>query len=468
MNPLRQNISVVVFAVCALAFGHNVFADEDSSVVKIKSVPCKSNSAGGDTTQLSQAARMGSGAVVKTPSGRNVILTSSHVVYHGGSSEGICTYVKSRHTEWVEAPLLHVNGGMGIAALQAPDSFVDGFSFGSQIPAQSAQLSLTGFPLAADATQSPMNGVGRVLNQQSQRILLPLVPAAIEVEGAHSEYGMSGGAALDQTNKSYVGMISHQYLRINPGQRALVQESANAEAPPAVMIALVIPASLIVSWLEKPTDLKEDISVQMKGLVALTFGSVRFAEVECDKKSHGEVGGDGVGVGGHGGDGVGVGGDTDQSKICDVLMERVSGDLSNTQPWPLASSADWFTDLSNRMKEQPIRTKKMIDPETLVSQPVKSLYQVLTLMSRGYRPEFLGVKAAIGAMASQYLVYGRDAHNRIMQSIDWQSSPGILRTLDSDLEILFDAFEAGNLSVVKPKNARALLEREGVYAPAWV
>jgi hypothetical protein len=478
MRRLANNFYRIVMATLAMTSFGAARGEAEQYFVKVKSMPCR-----GDDEAASMA-RMGSGAIVKDSRGQALIVTSSHVVYHGGEADGVCAFVKLQGLPWQKSQLMHVNSGLGVAALAVPAEYAarEGLNLDAQPLKGADAVALGGFPLASD---NVIIDSGRVLAVGSKRIHLPLLTEAIEIEGAHSEYGMSGGAVVRPLSATYAGLISHQYLRIEAGKKARV-ESGESPNDGHAMVGLVIPAAIIKAWIEHFDDVREDLSPQWQGLTSVTFGSLRFSEKTCDAVSLGSgIGGQGVGVGGQidGGQGVGVGGQIDGGQgvgvggsipvlaICGVQVEKVSGDqVAATQAWPFASSGTWFSKLAGRQGAKPISFLEMVEPKTLDRQSVRNLYQALTLLANGYRPNFVGIKGDWGASAEGHIKAARAAYDSLKKSAVLEQAPGATKKLFSDLDILLTAVETGNTSILDAKISRQMMvsDASGLFQEVWV
>ncbi|MCX6123809.1 MAG: hypothetical protein NTV34_03555 [Proteobacteria bacterium] len=246
-------------------------------------------------------------------------------------------------------------------------------------PRVNEAVTLEGFPLVSDKL---VRGEGKVLTVASQRIQLPLLPGAIEVSGAHNEYGMSGGGAFARGN--YLGMISHQYVAINSGHEGVTSVlGANSRADS--LVSLVIPSQDILEWLnlvrsERGT-MRESVNDQLWGRLSLTFGHLKFSQMDC-----------GSGSGGIGGEGAGVGGEAESNPqtdnaadACHIIIEKVDDDESSSQEWPIIESNKWFNRTSQRLViDQPKDFYEVFTVEKSIT--VRGLYHVLTRMRDGFIP----------------------------------------------------------------------------------
>ncbi|MCX6127350.1 MAG: hypothetical protein NTV34_21730 [Proteobacteria bacterium] len=423
------------------------------------------------------------------------LITSSHVVYHGGQADDLChEMLDPVSREWVRLPQPRVNTLLGVAAFSLEQNDVrnfltpiDGGPSQDQDPMAGEAVRVEGFPLTSF---DPTSTVGSVVSTQSERILLPLVRFSYEVEGAHSEYGMSGGALLSFDRSHYLGLLSHQYLSIRPGKQAEVHSVEDKLVSDAgylqesKLLALVIPFSAIRAWLEQQAititppkanlEFKETLNDQLKGSPSLIIGSVQFRSSNC--KGTGGVGGHGVGVGGAGGHGVGVGGGDraetgfqTSSESCRIEISKVPGNLQNCLTWPFSETSSWFAMLQTKLGDKDLLTfTDMFKDQTKL--PVSGLYQALSLMNKGFRPRIVGWNAQSShkllvetALATQAVV----AKMRERYQSD-QSNEEVTMLL-RELEMFTQAIRDEDFAFIDTRRVRRVIKvgDRSLYEKAW-
>ncbi|MCX6124794.1 MAG: hypothetical protein NTV34_08600 [Proteobacteria bacterium] len=358
------------------AFANKAGAAEADSTFKIRSHAC---------SDLGKV-RTGSAVLVNTLTGDPQFVTSSHVIFHGGIDLGICHEFLHGNT-WKSLEFIEANSGLGVATLKAKS--VEGLVaslLNREAPLVHDTVTLEGFPLLSATS---VRGQGQILAMASQRIQLPLVSGAIEVSGAHNEYGMSGGGAF--VSEMYLGMISHQYVAINSGHEGeTIVVGPNSAADK--LVSLVIPSQAILDWLNLVKSergaMRENVNDQLRGRLSLTFGHLKFSQMDCGPGSGG-IGGEGAGVGG---EGAGVGGEGESvpqtaqpTDACHIIVEKLADDESFPQSWPFQQSEDWFNRTAQRMVVgQPSSFYEIFSSERSIK--VRGLYHVLTRMRDGFIP----------------------------------------------------------------------------------
>ena len=266
----------------------------DQAIVKVKSRFCDPDQGDGMLAGSGILFRSGSGVFV---------LTSEHVVLHARAHVNtrantedllVCHSVmntslreerpaKLRAADWSTGlALLEISGG-GLSGLSIPDISVFGdFS--------SLSVHTFGFPHeSASMVQDPS---GRILTMNGQRHRIPGVSSTMEI-AAHGEYGMSGGAVLDSSRSSVIGILSHQFLSLKRGDRSELKQFQAEGSDVDILIA--IPATQARSWIEgvlngtiKPKIVR-DPAEQLVGGQSVLYSGVLLASMG---------GGDGVGIGG--------------------------------------------------------------------------------------------------------------------------------------------------------------------------
>ncbi|MDO9181921.1 MAG: serine protease [Bacteriovorax sp.] len=176
-------------------------------VVKILSGPC-----GYQNSQMA-----GSGTIFNF-NGSTYVLTSEHVVYHSAATN-FCHRITNSFISEQKAELLFADWGLGIALLKLPIPIsADFLNYPNDFQSATSNLvTIAGSPFSEP--QTIVATAGHVINNQSQRLLTPLIKYALEIDGAHGEFGMSGGAILEESgaNFKYLGLLTHQVLSMVPG-----------------------------------------------------------------------------------------------------------------------------------------------------------------------------------------------------------------------------------------------------------
>lgn len=302
-------------------------AAPNESVLKVTSYPCATP----------EKVRHGSGTAF-SKDGKLYLVTSSHVLFHGDANERICHRTSDPSGAGVTARLLRVNVARGAALLQLPDNVslavrpLEWRALADEVPVSETDAELTGFAWESKTRSSDSSA--RILDARSTRGILPLVKTIFEVKG-HSEYGMSGGSLLTAKG-SYVGMLSHQYLRVISGEVSEPQSYRRGErVNDSEMIALVIPRSEVAAWIvsalreQAGSDLRERVADQLRGDSAIALSGLVFLEQAPPE-------GNTLAQGRRttsGGDGVGVGGDGRRGSRAGVTV-TVSLDSGQGQAWP--------------------------------------------------------------------------------------------------------------------------------------
>ena len=322
--------------------------------------------------------RLGSGTLLEA-GGKLFVLTSAHVVFHSTLAlERMCaTFESDRKVLTLNYFAINFANGLALFEVAAKDlptaqPMKKVLWNDMQVQAEidtSPAICLTGLPFGSATPLNDCNA--RILNAHSNRTILPLIDEVLEIDG-HSEYGMSGGAVFSAEG-AYLGLISHQYLSIDLGRPATIQDYVQ-NGHSGELIGLAIPTVEIVPWIKivladpKAGRAVEAFRDQIKHLPkAVNLSSVKFTERNCDSVdvSPGGIGGDGVGIGGdgkrsRGGDGVGIGGDGKYRRGGDGV--GIGGDNTPTAPSPKDPANDCHIDLSinddpNFSQEWPFSTQ---------------------------------------------------------------------------------------------------------------
>jgi hypothetical protein len=352
------------------------------NAVKMRSFLC------GDSSKV----RKGSATFVKTESFGVVLITSSHVLFHGDESQGIC-HEFLKNSKWTKAQLLEVNGALGVGVLTSAKDGAHGFdpntAKGVEVDDKTIQkqdlLKVAGVPHRIESEDGLIIDEGKVVLSNSQRIILPRVSSAVELEGAHNEFGMSGGGVFSE--RGFVGILSHQYVAIKAGQpadTAVINDGVDADK----LVSLVIKAGDIMAWLNNEVaaargGFRESVSHQLRSELAFRFGTLQIIQRGC-----------GADTGGIGGQGVGIGGE-DQGENnpqvlnvpskCHISVERLYDDHGESQQWTLTSLDSWFAGLNQKVGfDRPLTFYLMSSASERLA--VRGLYHTLTRLTQGYTP----------------------------------------------------------------------------------
>lgn len=183
--------------------------------------------------------------------------------------------------------------------------------------------------------QNVLNIGGQVLIASSSRTFIPQVSRVIEWRGAVSSSMVIGAALWDQSRP--IGIISHQYLKLNPGSKTkILRWNLNSNEAHSHLTA--IPMKLVNEWVEKKLKNPQEpvrwpVRAQQEGLDQMNVGDL---ELTADCPSEGDVRVDSeYPIGGP--DGFGIGGDSIQNKACRVSVKTAKF----VSPWTLPSLKMW-------------------------------------------------------------------------------------------------------------------------------
>jgi len=318
---------------------------EEKFVLKVKSFP----------DDFKHLEKNGSGVIIKYGT-KYYVLTSDHVVYHGRIKDKITHVLLDENENQIKMDLLAAHVGMGVALLSISSdqeylvkNYVDESQFAS-LPEMIASQSVTTIGVPFDSLNVSAH-TGTIINPGSERHEVPLAKKLLEVM-AHTEYGMSGGALMDQTLDKFLGIISHQYLLNRLGLPPLLNQHSSSIGGGEAMIGLVIPAWFIDDWVKKVTqDISENqlefnLADQLKGIDSMTIDGLRFNFTSCvDEKMDKAILNDG-------GDGAGIGGNLrlGRGKKCKLKISPVIN-VGADQVWSF-QSGEWFKTLKNKLRYQ--------------------------------------------------------------------------------------------------------------------
>ena len=126
--------------------------------------------------------------------GKAYVLTSDHVVLH--DDDGFCHSVWNPTLGKQKAHYLASDWGIGLALLAVPDvkpgpGWADVRNLLAQLTKKADSVIVTGFPYDADGLVQDAKGAIR--DPGDPRPIFALDDTLISIEGAHGEFGMSGG-----------------------------------------------------------------------------------------------------------------------------------------------------------------------------------------------------------------------------------------------------------------------------------
>lgn len=202
-------------------FSLTCFAQLSDFAVKVQSGDCK------DPNPYH-----GSGLLLSYQ-GKAFVLTSDHVVLHNYQSQ-TCHQIFNEQLGIHKASYDTAEWGNGLALMEVRDLLPtsDWPTLESLKPLEAKikeQATVMGFP--ADSESLVVDTRGKISEIEVELPFFAMVPKLIEVQGAHGEFGMSGGVVL--SGERYLGLLSHQ--RVMGSDNRL----------------FVIPAAVVYEWLRK-------------------------------------------------------------------------------------------------------------------------------------------------------------------------------------------------------------------------
>lgn len=332
---MKKRILQLCLMVCASVSGTDL-----SSVVKVSSGLCGSDS----------GLFHGSGLAFSILD-RNFILTSEHVVLHG--NDPYCHSVWSETLGTLPARLVIAEYGNGLALLELKNT---AFHFpgleAMPVPGLEEGHSVQVMGYAHSQKELISKNPGRILIAKSTRKLIPLISQMVETIGAHGEYGMSGGPVLTEKGE-LVGVLSHQYVRLIPGQKTLISEFSERSSIENHL--LVIPSHSVIQWVNSVLKANpassyfvRDVEEQLRRKEVVLSSGIRFEIVGVEKGQHPVGGGDGAGIGG--GDGAGIGGEEVSSQNTGRRV-RLSLESSSTNTvWYLPELQSWISAIKENLR----------------------------------------------------------------------------------------------------------------------
>lgn len=266
------------------------------------------------------------------------------------------------------ARMSYAKGLALLSSLQLPSDQLLNEKIG--LPTAHSEIFALGYPSGSKTLQ--IIGPGRITQVSSQRAIIPGIRTVIEVADLPVEFGMSGGPLLMKTGENdyrLIGMISHQFLRREPGKKTKtdIGSSENAMAP--TDLALAIPIAEIQDWLTQPEPKLNWTRTWNTKLFRdeVSFGPLIFRTIiPTHSKAPGIGGADGSGVGGS---------ETERAfGIAIELNENWSGDTTDLGNELLN---EWYQRL---LRKEVLEINQVAMPNQLIS--VDSIDQFLTLWLR--------------------------------------------------------------------------------------
>jgi len=322
-------------------FSSVIFSGEEF-VMKVRSYP----------DDFEYLEKKGSGVVIKYES-KYYVLTSDHVIYHGRIQDKITHLLLDQEENQLKLDLVAAHVGMGVALLSITSEqeelvkgFIDEARFINDHELVDCK-SVTTIGVPYDSLNTNEH-TGTIINSKSERHEIPLAKNLLEVM-AHTEFGMSGGALMDQVSNKFLGIISHQYLLNRLGLPPLLNQHNTNLGDGDSLIGLIIPAWFIYDWIKKVVDdndknkLEFGLADQLKNIDSMTIDGLRFNFTSCvDEDAEKAIL--------EGGDGPGIGGNMrlSRGKKC---MLKISPVITSTptQGWPF-KSGEWFKTLKNKLR----------------------------------------------------------------------------------------------------------------------
>lgn len=237
-----------------------------------------------------QPTSYGSGWLVQREDGAYVV-TSEHVL----KPKGIHQVLVGNKT--IPCELIASDWGRGLALLKP----LRAVSSGTRLDANSSSevlsigqsVQVLGFPFSQneESLQSP----GEIVLLKSNRAFLPLT-SGIELIKSHGEFGMSGGPVFT-TNGSFVGILSHQVLKVTPGEPSSIQALQSGTIAQNLFL---IPREAVLQFLSSATSGRIERLSSGEKTLQLRSGSFVFTEKSSAVKNTqvAAAKGDGWGTGG--------------------------------------------------------------------------------------------------------------------------------------------------------------------------
>jgi hypothetical protein len=352
----------------------------EKSVVKVTSSPC----------HLGRPLFEGSGILFVFQK-HYYVVTSEHVLIHDSSSQ-TCLNVSSSELVESSGQLVRADyyAGMALIELKATDRLATLALDWTDIQGDSAVepgLTAIGFPAGSDQLQTLNQG--QLVTSQGHRAFIPGVKNFIEANLLPVEFGMSGGLLISGTEGHFAGMISHQFLKRDPGHSTAVGTVDEEESIRNGDLAIAIPAAEIKTWIESVlSGVGSDNQLiwhrkpesQLNHINEVCYGVLCFSARETSASDLQGIGGRGDGAG-VGGDGSGSSPDesAEKLKVIEVHLDPTASAEVRAVSYSNPILEDDRTSLLRGQKVL-IGFLKMKSAERLVK--LESLDQFLTLWMR--------------------------------------------------------------------------------------
>lgn len=295
------------------------------------------------------------------------VLTSEHVVLWG--RDKYCHTALMQDGRRIVLDFVMADWAMGLALLKVKgdslsETELPTLQSFSTFVRSDLGVETVGFPWTEQNVRRDRGG--RVLSTASQRYFLANTHEAIELKDSHGEFGMSGGAVLSDDQKTILGLLSHQYLKLNVGGETTLAEYNGEQDAGSENYLLVIPSAVIKSWLSRffssPDAFTASFVKQADDQISsvrrvysegLVFTAGRATSGPCASHSNGrslwdiESSQPAVGLLG---DPVGIGGDgstfQDAVEISVEIDKNASQNLVSSS-WYLPSRVEWVRSLKD-------------------------------------------------------------------------------------------------------------------------
>lgn len=311
-----MRLKTLLPCIVSLALVSPVWAVSPGGVARIRS------------TDITSHKTIESSGVVLRTAGRTLVVTSAYGILEEPSG---ASHVLLR--EGAELPLhaVKIDWGTGLAALEA-----------AKDPGHAIDLdTLKETPLAPHASLGialPSAEVhAKLVQAESRRHTLPFVETTHEILSDLVDASVAGAPVF---GPDFLGIASHQYLRLVPGAPSRLEEwkpfqTATTRRP------LVIPLAAIrgfLSTLERPAGFFQRNDVKLAGTPLIEAGRIAW-RVHCPDEGAGDPG-EGGPIGGPigGGEGVGVGGEAPGTPTCALTLSLAK---MPSLPWPFPTLQEW-------------------------------------------------------------------------------------------------------------------------------
>ena len=311
---------VLVFLIVMASFQSSIVQAVDlskweKSIVKLTSSPC----------QLGRPLFEGSG-ILFVYQNRFFVVTSEHVLIHDTTPQN-CLNASNRFLKPVPGKIIRTDYFAGLALLEfkaSEDLKSLALNWGDLKSSEGSDAQLIAMGVPAGAEQLQILNQGQLVTSQGRRALIPGVKIFIEANMLPVEFGMSGGLLLQGDPARFAGIISHQFLKRDPGHSTSVGTVGEDSGIRSGDLAIAIPALEVRSWLIETLALKPDQAFldwvrkpdsQLNHIEEICYAVLCFQILETKAS-------DLAGVGGRG-DGAGVGGDEAETGSPNTIEEGV-------------------------------------------------------------------------------------------------------------------------------------------------